>query len=150
MRDHHKLRVFQRARQLVVEVYRVTEFVRAEEQYGLALQMRRASVSVASNIAEGSSRSSDADFARFIEIALGSVRELECQLSLTQELGMARLDLGPASALCDETARMLLTLLRRLKPPLALSSDLSALSPTQIPSDSPTPSPPPVPPPRTR
>lgn len=115
MRDHHKLRVFLRARQLVVEIYRVTEFVRAEERYGLAMQMRRASVSVVSNIAEGSSRATDADFARFIEIALGSARELECQLSLTQELGLARLDLGSASALCNETARMLVTLLRKLR-----------------------------------
>lgn len=115
MRDHHKLRVFACARQLVVEVYRVTEFVRAEERYGLALQMRRASVSVVSNIAEGPSRATDADFARFIEIALGSTRELECQLSLTQDLGLARLDLCPAAALCNKTAGMLVALLRTLR-----------------------------------
>ena len=115
MRDHHKLRVFLSARELVVEVYRLTEFFRAEERYGLALQMRRAAVSVASNIAEGSSRATDADFARFIEIALGSARELECQLSLTQELGVARLDPDSAMALCETTTRMLVSLLRRLR-----------------------------------
>jgi len=115
MRDHHKLRVFLSARELVVEVYRLTEFVRAEERYGLAMQMRRAAVSVASNIAEGSSRGTDTDFARFIEIALGSARELECQLSLTQDLNLARLDLTPAIALCETTARMLVSLLRKLR-----------------------------------
>jgi four helix bundle protein len=71
---------------LVKEIYSVTRSFPGSELYGLTNQMRRASVSLPSNIAEGSSRRSNADFARFLEIALGSAFELETQLILSKEL----------------------------------------------------------------
>ena len=71
---------------IVKEIYSVTRGFPGSELYGLTNQMRRASVSLPSNIAEGSSRRSNADFARFLEIALGSAFELETQLILSKEL----------------------------------------------------------------
>jgi four helix bundle protein len=76
------LEVWQEARRLNREVYRITRRFPAAEQFGLAAQLRRASVSVSSNIAEGSGRNSDRDFAHFLENAYGSLMEVASQLFL--------------------------------------------------------------------
>ena len=80
-------------------------------------QMRAAAISIASNIAEGSARTTDPDFARFIEMALGSARELECQITLAEKLGLMRASTREAATQCDRTSRMLVRLLQALRPP---------------------------------
>ena len=74
-----KFDVWQKAVDFAGKVYRITGQFPIDERFGLTSQMRRASVSISSNIAEGSSRSSDADFARFVEIAYGSLMEVVSQ-----------------------------------------------------------------------
>jgi four helix bundle protein len=87
MRDHTKLRAFQLADQLAVKVYEITRQFPREELFGLTSQMRRAAVSIASNIVEGCGRESHQDYLRFLGIAYGSARELDYQISLSQQLG---------------------------------------------------------------
>src|SRR3989304_3493787 len=87
MRDFRSLRVWQRSHDLVLEGYKETSGFPADETYGLRAQLRRAVVSVASNIAEGCGRSGDLDFRRFIQMALGSASETEYQVLLAKDLG---------------------------------------------------------------
>lgn len=84
-----KLEVWQDARKLVRSVYECTESFPASERYGLASQLRRASVSVANNLAEGSGRSSLKDQAHFSSQAYGSLMETACDLILASDLGFA-------------------------------------------------------------
>ena len=87
MRDHFKLRAFDLADEVTLLVYRVTQKFPKEEIYGLTSQMRRAAVSVPSNIVEGCARESETEYLRFLEIAFGSLRELHYQLGLSMRLG---------------------------------------------------------------
>lgn len=87
MRDHTKLRAFELADEVAVLAYRLTAGFPKEEIYGLTSQMRRAAVSVPSNIVEGCARESQADYLRFLTIAFGSLRELHYQVSLSKRLG---------------------------------------------------------------
>ncbi len=80
------LRVYQTSRDLVKTVYSVLAAYPSNEQYALCDQLRRASVSVPSNIAEGMSRSSDKEKAHFIEISYGSLMEVLCQMEISKEL----------------------------------------------------------------
>jgi four helix bundle protein len=87
MRDHTKLRAYELADELVVLVYRVTTDFPKAELYGLTSQIRRAAVSVPSNIVEGCARESQADYLRHLTIAFGSLKELHYQLDLSYRLG---------------------------------------------------------------
>jgi four helix bundle protein len=87
LRDHRKLRAFELAGQLALEIYRATEIFPKQEVFGLTSQLRRAAVSIASNIVEGCARASEADYLRFLDMAYGSAREVEYQLSLAFRLG---------------------------------------------------------------
>ena len=87
MRNFRDLKVWQNGMQIVKEVYLLANTLPNIERFGLTSQITRAAVSVPSNIAEGSSRSSDKDFGRFLEISLGSLFEIETQLHIIKELG---------------------------------------------------------------
>src|SRR6266545_6431941 len=86
MKDFHELKVWQKAHQLTLAVYRVTAGFPREELYGLTSQLRRACSSVAANLAEGCGRQGDAEFARFCSIAMGSASEVEYHLLLAKDL----------------------------------------------------------------
>lgn len=86
MKDFKKLKVWQHGIDVVVDVYHFSQDFPKEEVYGLTSQMRRAAVSVPSNIAEGCGRNSDKDFGRFLDISLGSAFELETQLIIANKL----------------------------------------------------------------
>ena len=85
--SYKELRVWKQAMQLALEVYRQTQGFPKQELYGLTNQLRRASVSVASNIAEGKGRSSDKELILFLHHARGSLLEVETQLLISRELG---------------------------------------------------------------
>ena len=87
MRDHSKLKAFELADKLALLIYEKTRSFPKEEMFGLTSQMRRAAVSVPSNIVEGCARESQAEYVRFLEIAYGSLRELHYQFSLADRLG---------------------------------------------------------------
>ncbi len=116
MRDHTKLRAFELADQVALAIYRCTAHFPREEQFGLTSQMRRSAVSVPSNIVEGCARDSGSDYVRFLNIAFGSLRELEYQASLVHRLGYIS-DFDPLSALLTETSKVLASLIRSLRLP---------------------------------
>lgn len=87
MRKHHRLLVWKESIELVKQVYELSSHYPKDELYGLTSQMRRAVVSVPSNIAEGAARDSSAEFVRFLIISRGSLSELETQLLIAKELG---------------------------------------------------------------
>ena len=108
MGGHRDLLVWQRAKGLVKQVYEVTAFFPRQEIYGLVAQMRRAAVSVPSNIAEGASRNSAGEFRQFIGNARGSLAELETQVEIAQDLGYLPEDTAKKMlAEIDEISRML-------------------------------------------
>ena len=87
MRNFRTLEIWQNAIILAKEIYQITSQFPDKERFGLISQLQRAAVSVASNIAEGSARRSEVDFARFLEIAQGSTFEIETQLIIAKEIG---------------------------------------------------------------
>jgi four helix bundle protein len=122
MQSPTKLRVFREAEELAVAVYRVTGTLPMDERYGLCQQMRRAGVSVASNIAEGSGRGGDRELVRFLRIALGSATELELQLRVSRRLGyLLPGESEPVEEHCRRVQRMLTRLIVRLRPTLEAS-----------------------------
>ncbi len=90
---YRDLIVWQRAVQMTVEVYHLTDTFPRQEMYGLSSQMRRAAVSVASNIAEGWGRQSDGEYKQFLGIARGSNMELQTQLIIAGKLGFGEASL---------------------------------------------------------
>jgi four helix bundle protein len=112
------LKVWQRAMQLSVAIYELTRDFPKEEQYGLTAQIRRAAISIPSNIAEGQGRLGAPEFRHFLAIARGSNCELQTQLELARglNLGKPRL-IDEAEALSNEIRKMLFSLLDSLKKP---------------------------------
>lgn len=86
MRNFKELKVWEKSHALTLEIYKVTSCFPREEQFGLVSQMRRASTSVPTNIAEGCGRETNGEMIRFLQIAMGSASELEYQLLLSHDL----------------------------------------------------------------
>ena len=113
MRDHRKLRAFRLADELAIAVYATTAKFPRTEIFGLAAQMRKAAVSIPSNIVEGCRRTSEADYVRLLNIAFASTKELGYQLSLAARLGYVRgTEDARLESQCDEAARVLAGLIR--------------------------------------
>jgi four helix bundle protein len=111
-----KLEVWQKAVGFADCIYETTKTFPSEERFGLMSQMRRAAISVASNIAEGSSRSSETDFARFVEIAYGSLLESVSELEIAKRQHFLTIeDFTTTYARAEELAKMLSALRRSLK-----------------------------------
>jgi four helix bundle protein len=116
VRDFRQLSVWEKSHLLALAVYRSTSRFPVAEQYGLTSQLRRCATSVPSNIAEGCGRDTEADFARFLTMALGSASELEYQLIPAHDLGyLASTEHGQLSTAVVEVKKMLGGLLARLK-----------------------------------
>ena len=116
--SYRDLRVWQKTMELVVGIYQNTQRFPREEMYGLIAQMRRAAVSVPSNIAEGKGRSTDRDRNLFFCHARGSLLELETQLLIATELGyLSSANSEKVMSLCGEAGRMLNALISSLKAP---------------------------------
>lgn len=114
-RHYKELLVWQKGIVLAKLVYRLTQRFPAEERFGLTSQMRRAAVSVPSNIAEGQARRGTGEFLQFLSHAEGSLAELETQLLLSVELGLCgRAEVDPSLNEIDELQKMLVALRRKL------------------------------------
>src|SRR5262249_26245299 len=105
-KDFRELIVWQRAMELAGLVYRLTMRMPKSEMFGLVAQMRRAAVSIPSNIAEGNARQSLRDYVHFLTMARGSLAELETQIIIASDLAMIR-DSQPLLSLLSETTRIL-------------------------------------------
>lgn len=115
IKSYRDLVVWQKAMDLVVMVYAVTKRFPSDERYGLTSQLKRASISVPSNIAEGYGRHSTADYIRFLQFALGSLNEVQTQLELASRLEFIGWDqMKDGLELCAEIEKMLVTLVKRL------------------------------------
>ena len=114
---HYKeLIVWQKAIDLTVEVYRLMKKMPKEELYGLTNQLKRAVVSIPSNIAEGNARASTGDYVRFLSIARGSVAEVETQLLICVKLNyLTQEDIESSLSLLDEAGRMLNSIITKLR-----------------------------------
>ena len=86
MRDFHKLGIWQRSHQLTLDVYKASKTFPKDESFGMTSQIRRAASSIPTNIAEGCGRSSNKDYAHFLQIAIGSASEVEYELLLAHDL----------------------------------------------------------------
>ncbi|HEX2369949.1 MAG TPA: four helix bundle protein [Acidimicrobiia bacterium] len=113
MHNYRRLEVWRRARSVTTDVYRVTATFPKTELFGLTAQMRHAGISIGANLAEGSGRASDQDFARFISMAIGSASELEAETILAGDLGMTDDDTAVALGRSIDEVRRMLNALRR-------------------------------------
>ena len=118
MKGHEGLIVWQKAMDLVVEVYNITKLLPKFETYGLSDQMRRAAVSIPSNIAEGHGRNATLEFVHFLRIARGSYSELDTQLKICVRLGYVNeSDIKGALNLSNEVGKMLSAMIKNSTPP---------------------------------
>ncbi len=110
------MKVWEKAHLLTLDVYKQTAAFPEEERYGLTSQMRRAAVSIPSNVAEGCGRGSDADFARFLQIAMGSASELDYQILLAFDLAfLDETAYTRCTSQVQEVKRMLSGFIKKLK-----------------------------------
>jgi four helix bundle protein len=115
VRGYQDLKVWQVAMELVIEVYAVTRHFPSDERFGLVSQLRRAAVSVATNIAEGHERGSRREYRQFASIARASVAEVETELEIASRLGFVEaVTIAKAVEHADHISRMLTNLRRSL------------------------------------
>jgi four helix bundle protein len=116
LKDFKGLKVWEKAHGLTQKIYKITFKFPREELYGLTSQIRRASVSVPNNIAEGCGRNSDAELARFLEISMGSASEVEYLLLLTRDLNLISApDYSNLNNEVVEVKRMLTSFIKKLR-----------------------------------
>jgi four helix bundle protein len=116
LRDFRELKVWAKAHQLTLSVYRVTKIFPKEELYGLTSQMRRSCASIPANIAEGCGRRGEAELARFFQIAMGSASELEYHLLLAHDLNLLPAnDYESLETNVTEIKRMLTSFIQKLR-----------------------------------
>jgi four helix bundle protein len=116
MRDHTNLRAFELADEVVLMIYKTSRNFPKEERYGLTSQMRRAAISVASNIVEGCARESIFEYRRFLEMSFASLKELHYQFSVATRLDYVQeISIGPGELKLNETEKVLATLIRKLQ-----------------------------------
>ena len=116
MRPHERLDVWNKAIEFVIAVYRATENFPKEEKFGLTSQIRRASVSIPANIAEGAARKSPKEFAHFLSNAQGSTSEVETELLIAHRLGfLAETNYRALRDSLDEIGRMITGLCQHLQ-----------------------------------
>ncbi|MBJ2161806.1 MAG: four helix bundle protein [Muribaculaceae bacterium] len=114
-KDFKDLLVWREARKLTKEIYQVTAYFPEIERFGLTNQLRRAAVSVISNIAEGQARATTKDFLHFLTIAKGSLAEVECQIIISHDLGYISNDqLAKIDNTRLSTLRLLILLIKSL------------------------------------
>ena len=114
MTDYKDLIVWQKSMELARIIYRLTSRFPRDEVFGLTNQIRRAVVSIPSNIAEGFGRGSDREFIHFLRIAKGSAAEVETQILISEDLHYVSPDAQAALSLCDEIVRMLGTMIVKI------------------------------------
>lgn len=115
-KNYKELKVWQKSMKLIVEIYRLVKFLPKSEIYALSDQMRRAVISIPSNIAEGQGRDSIKEFVYFLSVARGSCSELETQLRACVLIGyLSESDIQNSIGLLDEICKMLSALIRKLK-----------------------------------
>ncbi len=116
MQGFRRLHVWEKAHELTIEVYKATARFPKDEIYALTSQTKRAAASIGANIGEGCGRGSDADFTRFLLIAMGSASELEYHLLLARDLGfLPEEDYGRLDALTTEVKRMRASLIQKTR-----------------------------------
>lgn len=116
MASYRELIVWQKAMELVEEVYRLVKLLSREETYALSDQMRRAAVSIPSNIAEGHGRNSEREFLRFLSIAQGSRAELDTQIEICIRLKFIDVEqVATAQHLSNEVGKMLRKMTQKLR-----------------------------------
>jgi four helix bundle protein len=115
-KSYRELLVWQKGIQLSVLVYRLSKEFLREETYGLTSQMRRAAVSIPSNIAEGAGRLNTQEYKQYLGVARGSSFELQTQLTIARQLGFGDAEqLAEAETTCDEVGRMLFGVIQTLR-----------------------------------
>jgi four helix bundle protein len=116
MKNFKELIIWQKGIEIVKKIYHLTKQFPTQEKYGIISQMTRAAVSISANIAEGSSRDSDKDYARFLQLALGSAFELETYLVIVKEMQWASADeIIQIELILEEEIKMIHSFIKKLK-----------------------------------
>lgn len=114
MQDFKKLKVWQKSHVFTVNLYKISSSFPPEEKFGLTNQIRRASISIESNIAEGCGRNSNKELTRFLYIAQGSAKEVNCQILIARDLGYITKEKSDfLEDKIDEISRMLTSLIEK-------------------------------------
>lgn len=115
MKNYKELIIWQKGIVIIKSVYQLVKQFPTEEKYGLVSQITRAAVSISANIAEGSSRNSDKDYARFLQIALGSAFEVQTYLVIAKEMNLAKVkDIEGLEMLLEEEIKMIHSFIKKL------------------------------------
>jgi four helix bundle protein len=114
LKSHLDLDVWKISIDFVIDLYKVTNMFPNEEKFGLSLQLRRAGVSISSNIAEGAARFHEKEFVQFLYISLGSVAEVETQLEIALRLGYIK-SINLEKAMLDRIRKMLIGLIKNVR-----------------------------------